>query len=242
MLNMTYAVSLASISANLTANADVVSTIQAAMEACSILECDAVGVLVRSPDTSRLDVLAASSHSVEILELTQALCGEGPCVEVLRWQSAVSAIAAAEILERWPDAGRVIVDAGYQSVHALPLRWHGSTFGGLNIFFRKSESLSAELLTMAQGIADLITMAIVHAGDSEASTNLRLALNLQIALELRNAVERAKGVIAQQDNVDVDVAFGRLVAVAAARDLSMSETAEHATRQAQTGAHWSDGL
>jgi GAF domain-containing protein len=227
--------SLAKVTASLTGDFDVTTTVHAAMDSCTSLGAASTGVLVRSP-SGRLEVLASSSHAAYLLELYQAMTDEGPCVEVINSGLVVTESGQANLRVRWPVAGRAIADAGYGFVLGLPLTWRGEVLGGLNMFFAPTEVAMEDVADAAQAIADLVMLAVLYSDDRPASNTVYSAL--QSALNARNVVEQAKGVIAHQDRVEMDVAFGRLIEHARTRNESISHVATSAVERAESGARW----
>src|SRR4051794_19273492 len=118
---------LAKASAALVAETDIAGFLASLLKsAVDVLQIDACGILVEDGD--RLDLLAASSHAASELELHQAQLDEGPCVDAHESGSAVN-VHGSELAARWPEFGRTMLDSGFSSVHASPLRWHGVSLG-----------------------------------------------------------------------------------------------------------------
>jgi AmiR/NasT family two-component response regulator len=90
----------------------------------------------------------------------------------------------------------------------LPMRLRGRTIGALNLFRTHQGSLSDDDVIVAQGLADVATIAILqHRSTIDAS-----ALNAQLnnALNSRVIIEQAKGMICQSTGCNMDEAFNRL--------------------------------
>ena len=148
-----------------------------------VLRMDAGGILVEDGDG--LDVLAASSHAAIELELHQAQLDEGPCIDAHTSGRAVDA-HAADLLTRWPRFGRTMLDAGFSSVHASPLRWHGVALGAMGLFRRTDEALTPDEEIVAQAFADLATLLIVQTDRIDLDTvrqRVREVLTARIAIE-----------------------------------------------------------
>ncbi len=188
--------------------ADGASTVHGLLADClQLLGADTAGVLVRIGDEG-LELLAATSHKVLELELYQVQVHDGPCVETIQTGVSVDAAGDAE-LNRWPDFGRAMSEAGFQTVHATPMRWHEHVLGGLNLFWSATKTLTQQERDLAQAFADISTLALMQpgAGDDPAV----IAERLRAALEGRVAIERAKGVLAHTESLGMDEAFARLV-------------------------------
>lgn len=176
-------------------------------DSVAFLPISGAAVLVTGP-TGRLELLSATSHREQQLELYQSQLDEGPCVDTVRVVAPVSCTGAAEIVRRWPTVGPAIVDAGFGSVHAFPLLWDDGSIGGLNLFGEGASPFSTEESALAQSFADVAALAIVHPtglGDDEVGRRV------ERALEGRAVVERAKGVLAYRLGVDMAAAYDVLV-------------------------------
>ncbi len=171
-----------------------------------VLSADASGILVA--DGHGLEVLAASSHDAAELELHQAQFDEGPCVDAYATMSAVSACAATELVRRWPRTGSLMVAAGHESVHAAPLRWHGSALGALGIFRSSGTTFSPEEVVVAQAFADIATLLIVQTERVDLAESMH---RIQSALATRVVIEQAKGVLAEQADVPMNRAYSLLL-------------------------------
>ena len=187
---------------------DGASTVHVLLADClGLLGADTAGVVVRVD--RGLDLLAATSHSAIELELYQVQVHDGPCVETIETGASITAAGAAELTGRWPDFGRAMSAAGLQTVLASPMRWHERVLGGLNLFWSSSTTPTQEQHDLAQAFADIATLALMQspgADDPDA-----VAQRLRAALQGRVVIERAKGVLAQTDRLEMDEAFARLV-------------------------------
>ena len=70
----------------------------------------------------QLQYMASSDTSVELLELFQLQYQEGPCLDCFRTGTAVVNSDLHQAGEQWPLFAPRGVEAGFQSVHAFPLR------------------------------------------------------------------------------------------------------------------------
>lgn len=189
---------------------------------------DAAGLLVRAG--AGLELLSSTSHAATQLEVSQALTTEGPCVELLETGEPLVVAGRGEILDRWPTVGRVIVDAGFASVHASPVAWQGGTIGGLNLFRRAEQPPDAEQRRTAQAFADMLALAVVQPERlAEQEVDRRVAR----ALGGRVAVEQAKGVLAQQHGLDMAAAYEELVDRSVRQSRTLTDTARDVIRLAQ---------
>lgn len=100
------------------------------------------------------------------------------------------------------------LEAGFQSVQALPLRLRGNIIGALNLFHTDQAALAAGDVEVAQAFADVATIAILqHRAGLEGQV---LNEQLQQALNSRVLIEQAKGVTAEGAGLSMDDAFRAL--------------------------------
>jgi len=208
---------------NLVDDFDVIDVLTVLSVRCvDAIDVDAVGVMLASPG-GELQFIASSSESMRVLELFQIQVNEGPCVDCYRDGVAIVNFDLTDSFERWPDFGPRAVAHGFHSVHSLPMRLRGRTIGALNLFRAKSGHLNAEDVALAQGLADVATIAILqHRTSLDAKT---LNDQLSFALNSRIIIEQAKGMVSQATSSDMDGAFGRLRAHARNHNLGLTEVA-----------------
>jgi hypothetical protein len=202
---------------------DGASTVHVLLADClRFLGADAAGVLVRVD--RGLELLAATSHKAIELELYQAQVHDGPCVETIEKRESVEATGEAELVARWPGFGRSMVTAGFEMVLASPMRWHERVLGGLNLFWSDSRILRPDERDLAQAFADISTLVLMQSPTAEDPD--AVAQRLRTVLHGRVAIERAKGVLAQTDNLEMDEAFARLVQVSDETARPLSQVAQ----------------
>jgi GAF domain-containing protein len=208
MTRTTSGAAFAAANAAMVKGVDGASTVHVLLTDCvALLGAGAAGVLVTVDHG--LELLAATSHSAIELELHQAHVHEGPCVEVI--ESGTRVAAAAGEADRWPGFARAMSTAGFGTVLATPMRWHDRVLGGLNLFWGPSRSLTQDELELAQAFADIATLALMQSPVTDGPEFV--AQKLRMALQGRVVIERAKGVLAQTDDLEMDAAFARLVEV-----------------------------
>lgn len=228
MRSTTSGTAFAAANAAMVRGVDGVSTVHVLLADClDLLGADAGGVLVRPPDQG-LEVLAATSHQAVELELYQSQVRNGPCVESIEVGQTVTATGAAELIERWPDFGHAMSAAGFLTVHASPMRWHGKELGGMNLFWRTETNLAPDEETLAQAFADICTLALMQADSTDDPT--AMAERLRAALQGRVVIERAKGVLAHTDGLEMDEAFARLVQLSKQRSQPLAQVAKDILR------------
>src|ERR1700712_4034770 len=97
------------------------------------------GLILRRLGQDRLQLLAATSHRAEELELYQVQHDQGPCFDAVETGEQITADHPAEIARRWPAVADAFNRAGIRAVHAVPLSWHGDVIGALNLFFTAAQ-------------------------------------------------------------------------------------------------------
>lgn len=184
---------------------DIIDLLTVLSDGCIRLDlADAAGILLADED-SNLRVMAASSERARLLELFQLQNQEGPCLEAYSTGQPVTHTDLRASADRWPHFGPEAVTAGFQSVHAIPLRLRTSVIGALNLFAAEARPLDEPNAHLAQALADVASIAILQ--DQAAREAVLRAGQLQYALDSRVAIEQAKGMLAERTNTDMDEAF-----------------------------------
>ena len=188
-----------------------------------ILDVDAAGLMLVSPD-DELQLAASSSEAMRIVELFELQSHEGPCLDCHRTGETQLNQDLTTADGRWPTFAPVALDAGFRSVHAIPMRLRGTTIGALNLFGTEAGTLSDDDCAAAQALADMATISILqNRAAVEAQT-----LNVQLtqALTSRIVIEQAKGMLAERAGLEVDQAFTRLREHARRNNLRLVEVAQ----------------
>lgn len=208
---------------NLVDNFDVIDVLSVLSNRCvDAIDVDAAGVMLSSPG-GELQYIASSSESMRVLELFQIQSDEGPCIDCFRDGRAIVNYELADADELWPNFTPRAMAQGFRSVHCLPMRLRGRTLGALNLFRTSQGPLDENDVVVAQGLADVATIAILqHQTAQDAQT---LNGQLSIALNSRIIIEQAKGMVSQTTKCDMDSAFGRLRVHARNHNLGLTEVA-----------------
>jgi GAF domain-containing protein len=174
-----------------------------------VLDVPAAGVLI-------VDHGVIASHE----PLLPVLRHEGsPLVDCSRDGKAV---AVPEFIEgsRWPEFTDGARDAGFASVHVLPLCRHAETIGALALFRDVTGKANVRL---AQAVADIAAVCILQARALRRSEEL--GRQLQHALDSRVVIEQAKGVLAERLGLGMGAAFTALRSYARSHNTRVSELA-----------------
>jgi GAF domain-containing protein len=111
----------------------------------------------------------------------------------------------AQAAHLWPKFAPLAIGAGFQSVHAFPMRLRDEVIGALNLFSTRQMRLEPQEVRVVQSLADVATIAILQ--ERSIARAEALTEQLQGALNSRITIEQAKGVLARTHGIDVDAAF-----------------------------------
>jgi transcriptional regulator with GAF, ATPase, and Fis domain len=187
---------------------DVVELMHRLSDECvSLLDAEAAGLLL-ADQRGGLQVIGASAERTRLLELFQIQTDAGPCLDCYRTASTVIIPDLRLESHRWPDFAAAALEAGFGSVYALPLRLRSEVIGTLNLFGASDHALDQEALRLAQGLADVATIGILH--ERAIRHSELLAEQLQGALTSRVVIEQAKGMLAEISGLDMGAAFDLL--------------------------------
>jgi transcriptional regulator with GAF, ATPase, and Fis domain len=187
----------------------------------SLLNVSAAGLLL-ADQRGALRLVAASTEQTRLLELFQLETYEGPCVECFDTGRPV-AVADLAAADRWPRFVAQASEAGFASVHALPMRLRTEIIGTLNLFSTRPGTLPENTIRLGQALADVATIGLLQARSIRQRETL--AEQLQAALTSRIIIEQAKGVLAERHNIDMSAAFTMLRAGARDHNRGLSDLA-----------------
>jgi GAF domain-containing protein len=191
----------------LVADFDVVDFLHTlANRTAELFEAAEAGVML-GDQRGGLRVVASSSERARLLELFELQNEQGPCLDSFKSGEPVHAEDLA-LEDRWPLFTAEAAEAGFRSVHSLPLRFRSEVIGALNLFRTKPGPLAAPDLAGAQAMADIATISILQ--ERALREAKVLAEQLQRALNSRVIIEQAKGVLAERTQVNLDDAFNML--------------------------------
>ena len=189
-----------------------------------LLNASAAGVMLADP-RGELRLLAASTEAVRVLELFQVQNDQGPCLECCRTGRAVIAADLGGAGHRWPQFTPAARRAGFEAVHALPMRLRQQTIGALNLFRVTPGTFGPSDLRIGQALADVATISLLHERFLRRSETLNE--QLEAALASRVVIEQAKGKLAERLGLDMHDAFQLLRNYARSRHLRLSEVAQN---------------
>jgi GAF domain-containing protein len=175
--------------------------------AAAISGADAVGLML-ADHHGKLRFMAASNDTGEMLELLQLQNSEGPCLDCFSSGEPVVNADLASASERWSLFAPAAEAAGFQSVHAFPMRLRDETIGALNLFGRTDQAFADHEVVVVQALADIATIALLQ--ERSIARSDALTEQLQGALNSRVTIEQAKGALAQMEGTTPEAAFQRM--------------------------------
>lgn len=201
---------------------DIVELLTDLTERCTqLLDVDAAGLLLADPQR-RLRLMAATSDHLEELELFQLQSDEGPCLECFTAGEPVSTANLHTARDRWPRFVPAAAEAGFASVHALPMRAAGTVLGTLGLFGTRVGELDAADLLVGRSLAHVASVAIVQQHPPTPATILP---RLRTTLASQVVVEQAKGFLRERLDVSVAEAFAILRQYARRAGIHLTELA-----------------
>ena len=190
---------------------DVVDLLTELTHRCAdLLDVASAGFLLADP-LEQLRLLAATSEQARELELFQLQADEGPCVDCYDTGQPVSVADLRAAAARWPRFVPAALDAGFASVHAVPMRAAGISLGALGLFGARPGTLTDADLLVAQTLTHIACVAILQ---ERAPTPSTVMPQLRAAIASRVIVEQAKGFLRERLDVSIEEAFALLRAYA----------------------------
>jgi GAF domain-containing protein len=211
----------------LIAEYDVVDLLHALVAECTELLDAQAGGLMLADTTGALQLMASTSESADLVEIFQLAAGAGPCVDCFATGVAVSVPDIAATANTWPEFREAALGQGFLAVHATPMRLRGEVIGTMNLFGTSVGKLSDRDAAVAQALADVATIGILHERVSRQSHVVQE--QLEKALESRIIIEQAKGVLSQAHYLTMDEAFNALRAYARSHNLNLRAVADGVT-------------
>lgn len=201
---------------------DVVELLTELTERCADLLGVAAAGFLLGDAFGKLNLLAATSEQARELELFQLQADEGPCLECYASGEQVSVADLEGAAQRWPRFVPAALDAGFASVHAVPMRAAGDVLGALGLFGTRAGEISDGDRLVAQTLAHIACVAILQ---EQAPTPSTVNPRLRSALTNRIVVEQAKGLLREALDVPVEEAFRVLRGYARARGQHLTAVA-----------------
>ena len=201
---------------------DVVDLLTELTERCAdLLDVASAGFLLADP-LQRLHLLAATSEQTREVELFQLQAEQGPCVECYRTGEPVLVPDVRTQIERWPQFVPTALEAGFEAVHAVPMRAAGAVLGALGLFDTRPKELTEADRLVGQTLAHIACVAVLQEHPPTQETVLP---PLRGALAGRVQVEQAKGFLSEMLGVSVAHAFGLMRSYSRTRGEHLTDVA-----------------
>jgi GAF domain/ANTAR domain len=207
---------------SLLADFDVVELLTELTEQCAqLLEIPSAGLLLADPGR-QLHLMAATSEKTRDLELFQLQAEEGPCLDCYATGEPVSVPDLDAEVHRWPRFVPAATQAGFASMHAVPMRAAGTVLGALALFGIQTGELDEADLLLAQTLSHIACVAILQEIPPAPATVLP---RLRTALVSRMVVEQAKGYLRERLDLPLEDAFILMRGYARTQGVHLTEVA-----------------
>lgn len=209
--------------------ADVVDLLSGlAEDTTRLLDVASTGLLL-ADHRGLLHVVAASSEATRSLEVFQVQRSQGPCLDCYRSGKPVTVADLGAEADRWPHFAAAAAEAGFASVHAVPMRLRDQVLGTVGLFGTTVGALGEDDLRLGQALAYVAAVALVQ--EKAAADRDLINAQLQTALDSRVVLEQAKGVLAQRGGLDMDASFSVLRGYARDHNLRLTDVARAVVRR-----------
>ncbi|MGZ4488677.1 MAG: ANTAR domain-containing protein [Nocardioides sp.] len=179
------------------------------VRSAELLDAEAAS-LILADQRGDLQLIASTTHAVEVLGLITIATDEGPCLEAFHTGRPVVNVPVEESARRWPVFTRNAAELGFRTVQVVPLSLRGTVLGALSLLFTDVTALDEDGLAVSQALASVTTIGLLQERTSRQKEIL--AEQLQTALAQRVTIEQAKGVVAELAGIEVPQAFDLILA------------------------------
>ncbi|WP_328412453.1 GAF domain-containing protein [Streptomyces violaceus] len=188
-----------------------------------LLDVDEAGVMIADARGS-LKTMATTDEDDVFAELLRLQNGHGPCVDCYRTVEPVSVPDMATEYEHWPKLATAMLEAGYESLQAIPVRLHDRPLGALTLLRRRPGHLAEDDVHLAQALADSAALALMHWSIEPADVE-DVITRVQGVIAAKATLEIAKGMVAQYADATIGEAARLLSAYASRQQVRLTETA-----------------
>jgi hypothetical protein len=207
---------------SLQADFDVVELLTELTEHCAqLLDVASARLLLAGP-LGQLHLMAATSENTHELELFELQADEGPCLDCYATGQPISVADLSAATQRWPAFVLAATEAGFASMHAVPMRAAGTVLGALGLFGTRTGELNDADLLVAQTLSRIACVAILQEHPPPRRRCCRICAT---ALISRIVVEQAEGYLHQRLEVSAEDAFTLLHRYARTHSDHLSEAA-----------------
>ncbi|MEV6602483.1 ATP-binding protein [Actinoplanes sp. NPDC051346] len=195
------------LSDTLVADIDVVEFVRLLTGRCvQLLEVQLAGVMV-ADQHGVLRLTAASSEYGRLLELFEI--DVAPCADCFATGELVAVPDLDTAGGRWPKFTRQAHAAGFRSMYALPMRLRGEVIGVLALLRAQAGALSGDDIRLGQALANVTTVGLLQ--HRTLAQRRVLGEQLRHVLNSRVLIERAKGIVAERLDIDIDAALDEML-------------------------------
>jgi len=171
---------------------------------------------------TELSFATGNSELIATLERIQEETQDGPCMEAIMSGEDVLISDIRDQAHRWPKYVATAESLGIRSVAALPMR-NSIKLGAIDLYDTKVHTWDPAEVSTARVFSDIATGYLLNSSDLERER--RTVEQLQLALESRVVIEQAKGVLANANDISIDMAFCRLRTYARGHNANLREVA-----------------
>src|SRR5439155_13543928 len=101
-------------------------------------------------------------EEARLLELYELQRNQGPCLDCVRAGVPVAREDLPAMRASWPIFTAKMLEFGYHSAHALPMRVHNETIGALNLFRSKPGRMPEPDLWLGQATGHVATVGLMQ--------------------------------------------------------------------------------
>lgn len=175
-------------------------------------------------DSGAVATLAATDPLVFVLDQVQHDIGDGPSLTAIRGQHTVIVDDSVKD-RRWSLFMSRAADVGVRSVLAVPLALHGDVLGGLTLYSRTLNHVTAQTLTHTTEFAAQAAIIVAQAQREK---------DLLMALQSSSTISKATGLVMERFCIDDQEALSYLRHLATSGGIGVVEVAAHLVDQSNT--------
>jgi len=208
---------------------DIVELLSTLLNLCTdILPVDAGGILLVDA-AGDLELVASTSEEAAVVETIIIAAGAGPCIDCFSSGAPVIVSDIDATDAEWPRFRTTALEQGFRSAYALPMRLRDEVIGVMNLLGSTPGELSEKDRNIAQALADIAVLGILH------ERNFRepdaISEQLHLALDTRILIEQAKGVLAYGEHLSMSESFTALRGYARAQGVTLRTAADRTVRR-----------
>jgi len=208
---------------------DVVDLLSTLLTLCTeVMPVTAGGILLVDA-AGELELVASTSEEAEVVETMIIAAGAGPCIDCFTSGAPVIVADIAETGDEWPRFRVTAAQQGFRSSYALPMRLRDEVVGVMNLLGTAPGELSDRDRGIAQSLADIAVLGILHERNFRRPESISEQLHL--ALDTRILIEQAKGVLSHGQQLTMGESFDALRGYARAQGLTLRSAAQLAVRR-----------